>query len=186
MTVLGRRAFSCNRGIPVRSPARASVPLSIATTFISQKVSIKSFCESQSPHKSVNLFFTLVIIKNKLTNLCGNWLLQNDCKSTLCEANLRSPARGSVPLSSKCGTYKIIKARLWHRLEPFSVSISLSLPLYLSHSRLDAADPPTRFHLTQCTNHIVLESQLPQKTVNLLFSLKKWTISWQFVGELTF
>ena len=30
------------------------------------------FCESQSPHKSVNLFFILVIIKDKLTVLWGD------------------------------------------------------------------------------------------------------------------
>ena len=40
--------------------------------FISHKVLIKSFCKSQFPHKSVNLFFILIIIKDKLTNLCGN------------------------------------------------------------------------------------------------------------------
>ena len=39
---------------------------------ISQKVFIKSFCKSQFPHKSVNLFFISVMIKDKLTDLCGN------------------------------------------------------------------------------------------------------------------
>ena len=38
----------------------------------SQKVSIKSFCKSRFPHKSVDIFFTLVTIKDKLTDLCGN------------------------------------------------------------------------------------------------------------------
>ena len=33
--------------------------------------SIKSFCKSQFPHKSVNLFFTLLIVKDKLTDLWG-------------------------------------------------------------------------------------------------------------------
>ena len=41
--------------------------------FISQKVFIKSFGKSQFLHKSVNLFFTLAIIKDKLTNLNKNW-----------------------------------------------------------------------------------------------------------------
>ena len=40
--------------------------------FISQKLFIKSFCKSQFPHKSSNLFFILVIIKDTLTNLWGN------------------------------------------------------------------------------------------------------------------
>ena len=40
---------------------------------------------SQLPHKSVNLFFVLVIAKDKLTNFWGSWLLQNDLKNTLSE-----------------------------------------------------------------------------------------------------
>ena len=40
--------------------------------FISQKVFIKSFFKSQFPHKSVNLPFTITIVKNKSTHLCGN------------------------------------------------------------------------------------------------------------------
>ena len=48
------------------------VPYSHDSGFISQRVFIKSFCKSPFPHKSVNLFFILVTIKDKLTNLCGN------------------------------------------------------------------------------------------------------------------
>ena len=36
-------------------------------------------------HKSDNLLLILVIEKDKLTDLCGKWLLQNDFKNTLCE-----------------------------------------------------------------------------------------------------
>ena len=32
----------------------------------------KSFCRSQLPHNSVNLSLTMTIMRNKLTNLCGN------------------------------------------------------------------------------------------------------------------
>ena len=39
---------------------------------ISQKVSMTLFFESRSPHKFVNLFFILGIIKDKLTDLCWN------------------------------------------------------------------------------------------------------------------
>ena len=38
-------------------------------TFISQTVFMKSFGKSQFPHKSVNVFFKLVNIEDKLTNL---------------------------------------------------------------------------------------------------------------------
>jgi len=40
--------------------------------FISQKLFLESLCKSQFPHKSVNLSFILVNIKNKLTDLRGN------------------------------------------------------------------------------------------------------------------
>ena len=44
-----------------RHPARA---------FISQRVFTK-FCKNQFLHKSVNLFFILVIVKDKMTDLWG-------------------------------------------------------------------------------------------------------------------
>ena len=40
--------------------------------FISHEVFFKSFCKSQFPHKSVNLFFILVIVKDRLTDLWGS------------------------------------------------------------------------------------------------------------------
>ena len=54
---------------------------------ISQKVFINSFCTSRFPHKSVNLFFKSVMIKDELTDLCGNEPLQNDVINTYCEIN---------------------------------------------------------------------------------------------------
>ena len=35
-------------------------------------ISLKWFCRSQLPHKSVNLSFTITNMQNKLTDLCGN------------------------------------------------------------------------------------------------------------------
>ena len=46
---------------------------------------MKSFWKSQYPHTSVNLFFILVMIKDKLTDLYGNWLLKNDVVNAFCE-----------------------------------------------------------------------------------------------------
>jgi len=39
---------------------------------ISQRVSTKSFCTNQFPHKSVNVSFVITNINNELTDLCGN------------------------------------------------------------------------------------------------------------------
>ena len=55
---------------------------------ISIKVLLKPFCRSQLPHRSVNLSFTITNLENKLTDLYGNRLLQNDFEYTLCEINL--------------------------------------------------------------------------------------------------
>ena len=57
----------------LRSRERPSSPLGPpGTQFISQKVFIQSLCKSQFPYKFVNLLFILVIIKDELTDLCGN------------------------------------------------------------------------------------------------------------------
>ena len=39
------------------------------SAFIAHKVFSTSFCKSQFPHKSVNLFFILAIVKDTLTDL---------------------------------------------------------------------------------------------------------------------
>ena len=52
---------------------------------ISQKVFVQSFCESRFPYKSVTLSFIIASIKNKLTDLCRNRLLQSDLMNTSCE-----------------------------------------------------------------------------------------------------
>ena len=53
--------------------------------FISHKVFVESFWKSQLPHKSVNLFFTSVKIKDKLRDLCEKCLWQNNFVNTFCE-----------------------------------------------------------------------------------------------------
>ena len=45
---------------------------------ISQEVFIRFFHKSQFPYRSANVFFTLVMIKDKLSDSSGNGLLQND------------------------------------------------------------------------------------------------------------
>ena len=68
----------CTRRTERGSERRWSFPSSTtsatASTASSSTVSshIKSFGKSQSPHKSVNLFSILVMIKDKLSDLCGN------------------------------------------------------------------------------------------------------------------
>ena len=49
---------------------------------------IEPFFRSQFLHGTVKLFFILMIMNNKLRDLCGNWLLQNDFINTFCEIRL--------------------------------------------------------------------------------------------------
>ena len=56
---------------------------------------LKSFDKSQFPHKSLDLSFSVTCIKNKLTNLCGNYFfLQNDFNDTLSEISSNRRLRG--------------------------------------------------------------------------------------------
>ena len=59
-------------GVPISM--MTVILLSFRDDLISQKVLMKSFYKSRFPHKSVNLFSVLVIVKDDLTNLCGNRL----------------------------------------------------------------------------------------------------------------
>ena len=70
---------------------------------LTQSVS-KSFCISQIPHNSVNLSFAITSIKNWLTELCGNCLLQNEFKDTLSEIRLNAAdprVRNSTPARTR-------------------------------------------------------------------------------------
>ena len=68
---------------------------------ISQKVFIKSFFESQFSHKSVDFFFMLVVMKDKLADLCGmEWLVFREEGGLLppCQS-LRTPFLERMPSS---------------------------------------------------------------------------------------
>ena len=67
------------------------------------KCSFKSFCGSQLLQKSVNLSLTITYMKNKLTDLCGNYLLQDDFHNTLCEMTPFT-VRARLPLCTSCFT----------------------------------------------------------------------------------
>ena len=64
---------------------------------MSHQVFLTSFCISRFPNKSVNSDFILVIVRDKLTDLLGSRLLQNDLKNSLCEISL-----GSALMYSNC------------------------------------------------------------------------------------
>ena len=69
--------------------------------FISLKGFIKSCCKSQFPCKSVNVFFILIMMKDKLTDLWGTWLLQNDLINTSCELSF---CRAQCPEQEQIGS----------------------------------------------------------------------------------
>ena len=73
---------------PAANPPRNRAPYQVTSPWLCLSPSLlyKSVhnvvLQSQFPHKSVNLPFIITNMKNKLTNLCGNWLLQNDLMNT--------------------------------------------------------------------------------------------------------
>ena len=79
---------------------------------VPHEVFLKSFYKSQFPHKSVNLYFISVIINDKLMDLWGRWLLQNDVKNNLCEI------RGGGPEVDHAGfaEYCVVVHLVWNLL----------------------------------------------------------------------
>ena len=70
MMLRGAGAVCDERG---PSPLRRGRPfLRPGTPFLSQKVFVKLFFESQFPHKYVNLSFIVANMKDQLTDLYGN------------------------------------------------------------------------------------------------------------------
>ena len=57
----------------------------LVDNLISQKEVIKSFRSIHFPHKSLNLSFIITNVREELTDLCGNGLLQNDFINNFCE-----------------------------------------------------------------------------------------------------
>jgi hypothetical protein len=67
---------------------RSQIQIRSHQEFMSQRVFIQSLCRSQFTHKSVNWSFIITHVKNKLTDWCGNWLLQIDFLRTRCEIRI--------------------------------------------------------------------------------------------------
>ena len=84
----------------------------LATNLISQKVCIKLFCKRQFPHKFVNLSLFIANAKDKLTDLCGNRLMQNDVEDTFCEIELLLFPRGGAGRGVACGALRAFQVVL--------------------------------------------------------------------------
>jgi hypothetical protein len=92
-TGLYSQTNTCTWGRVLRARgAKSNSPLATKRFCLKQRV-LKSFCKSQFPYNSVSLFFILVMIQDRLTDLYGNCLLQKNIRNTLCEirAGPRSP-----------------------------------------------------------------------------------------------
>ena len=69
----------------------------------------ESVCEvvlKKIPNKSVNLSLAITNLKNKVTDLCGNWLLQNDLMNTFCAICFlggRGWGQGGTTVCKGCG-----------------------------------------------------------------------------------
>ena len=81
----------------------AQLPFS---TLISHRVFILSICRSRPPHKSINLSYTIIDIKDELTDWCGNGLLQNVVANNLCEMNSVTPPKHATNTTSGQACYQ--------------------------------------------------------------------------------
>ena len=70
---------------------------------------MKLFCQSRFPHKYVDLFFMLFMMKDKLTIVWRNCLLPNDFINTFCE--MISSTRWGTALPSKVNLRHRINSR---------------------------------------------------------------------------
>ena len=114
------RSWSAHSASPKRTSASTLVPF--------HSKGLNSCYSSQHPHKFVNLSFTITVIKNKLTDLCENWLLQCVFGNTWCE--IRSPSRPLSETSCTCSR----SSRSWSARLAWPKRMSAST-LVLSHTK---------------------------------------------------
>ena len=71
----------------------------------------KLVLQKSTPSQTVDSSLTINDIKNQLSNLCGNYLLQNDCQNKLCELNPHFVfAGGATTRRDVCATWDHITA----------------------------------------------------------------------------
>ena len=87
----GRRAAFARGWTP--KPRRPPSCTCSEPNFILQKMFIKSFCKNRFPHRSVNLLCRFMITKYNLTDLCENWLQQNDFYDNFLQNKIDSASR---------------------------------------------------------------------------------------------
>ena len=103
---------SCLRASLEKGSRVGAIPAHSPAELIPHIVFLNSFCRSQLFNQSVNMSLTITNMMDELTDLCGNWILQNDIKNFLCDNIAPSPATLLLSLSSEHGTDKTVKARL--------------------------------------------------------------------------
>ena len=105
---------------------------------------IKWFRKSQFPHKSVKLFLMLVILKDKLTDLCRNRLLQDNFMNTFCKIRMHTSTHA--------------RACFWSRLGSAASKL---------HSRNPKGPPAAKLIIHKLFLKSFCKSQSPHKSVNL-------------------
>ena len=112
--------FSSDRPANAREERRRLLPSDAQQVYLNQNV-LKSFCRSQLPHKSINFPFTITNIKNMMKDLCGDRLLKNDLKKTLCEIKVQvstaAPGRAGsnqgLSRQGSCTRKQVERVKCW-------------------------------------------------------------------------
>ena len=141
--------------------------------FISQKVFMKPFCKTQFPYKFIDVSFIITHIKNKLTNLFGNWLLQNDIINTFCQISLASLdcfVENKYETRSHCSRLRQriyllrpCQRNLLHRC--FTLSSIIRLVWYIS---LSARHYGIHYDVTEIVYEVVLQKSIPSQLRQLI------------------
>ena len=95
-------------------------------TLIWKKVLTMSFWKSHTLHKSVNLLFIIANVKDKLINLYGNWLLQNDFLKTKCETRSVPQETPSPSVASEQSSARSLPQPKTLNPEPYHLKSQLS------------------------------------------------------------
>jgi hypothetical protein len=74
------------------------------TVGLSSRVSVGHQRDADPDVLIVNLLFILVMLKDQLTDLCGNRLLLNSLKNALCEKRIATQRRSVLIYPVKCET----------------------------------------------------------------------------------
>ena len=157
-------------------------PGGIAHVFISHNVFSNSLIKSEFLQKSVDLFFILVVVQDKLTDLWGSGTLQNDFKNTFCQMSVSRHSLAASDLRGPLGMPRPVQltdsrynppVQLALKIRNGSNVIGLFAKRSISVQICDKVCEETGLECALIAHTMFLQSfcrsQIPRKFVNVSF-----------------